>query len=153
MVSNFDGEWLGKQRRQPEDERKKMQEAFDHFHTSKEWGMICMIHEVDGFLDIVIRFDREQNTRGLCGVCWNKAHLTSEQLAQIQEKIQELELRKNESTVQHSPEKQSRQSVYQWGIIDNWMCRDGVISASSPEEAERMLRNSGNVDATITVFY
>ena len=29
MVSNFDGEWLGKQRRQPEDERKKMQEAFD----------------------------------------------------------------------------------------------------------------------------
>lgn len=129
------------------------QKSFDRFRQAEEWKMIGMIHEVDGFLDIVIRFDREQNTRGLCGVCWNKAHLTSEQLAQIQEKIQELELRKNESTVQHSPEKQSRQSVYQWGIIDNWMCRDGVISASSPEEAERMLRNSGNVDATITVFY
>ena len=129
------------------------QKSFDRFRQADEWKMIGMIHEVDGFLDIVIRFDREQNTRGLCGVCWNKAHLTSEQLAQIQEKIQELELRKNESTVQHSPEKQSRQSVYQWGIIDSWMCRDGVISASSPEEAERMLRNSGNVDATITVFY
>lgn len=59
MVSNFKREWLGKPRRQPEDERKKMQEAFERFHNSKEWGMICMIHEVDGFLDIVIRDEQK----------------------------------------------------------------------------------------------
>ena len=39
MSSNFDWEWTGNQKRWTEDERKKMQEAFDHFHQSKEWDI------------------------------------------------------------------------------------------------------------------
>ena len=153
MVSNFDGEWLGKQRRQPEDERKKMQEAFDHFHTSKEWGMICMIHEVDGCLDIIIRDEQKPGFQCLCGVCWNKTYLTSEQLAWIQEKLCELKQKNSANPFSPSKASCSGKHTYNWGCIDSWKCRDGEVSASSPEEAERILRRTCGCEGSITVFY
>ena len=67
MSSNFDWEWTGNQKRWTEDERKKMQEAFDHFHQSKEWDMICVIYEVDDCFDIVIRDEEDINCRCLHG--------------------------------------------------------------------------------------
>lgn len=43
MSSNFDLKWLEEQNwAAAEKERKEMQEAFERFHKSKEWGMICM---------------------------------------------------------------------------------------------------------------
>ena len=42
-----------------EEERNEMQEAFDHFHKSKEWNMICIIYEAGDCLDIVIRDEEE----------------------------------------------------------------------------------------------
>ena len=153
MVSNFDGEWLGKQRRQPEDERKKMQEAFERAHNSKEWGMICMIHEVDGFLDIVIRDEQKLDLRCLCGVCWNKTYLTSEQFAWIQEKWCELKRKNSENPSSSSKTSCPGKRTYNWGCIDSRSCWDGEISASSPEEAERVLRQTCGCGGSITVFY
>mgnify|MGYP000127389660 FL=1 len=153
MVSNFNREWLGKQRRQPEDERKKMQEAFERAHNSKEWGMICMIHEVDGFLDIVIRDEQKPGLRCLCGVCWNKTYLTPEQLAWIQEKLCELKRKNSENPSSSSKTSCPDKRTYNWGCIDSRSCWDGEISASSPEEAERVLRQKYGCEGTITVFY
>lgn len=76
MSSNFDWEWTGNQKRWTEDERKKMQEAFDYFHQSKEWDMICVIYEVDDCFDIVIRDEEDINCRCLHGEVWEKAYLT-----------------------------------------------------------------------------
>lgn len=42
-----------------EEERNEMQEAFDHFHKSKEWNMICIIYEAGDCLDIVIRDEED----------------------------------------------------------------------------------------------
>lgn len=151
MVSNFMREWLGKPRRQPEDEQKKMQEAFERFHNSKEWGMICMIYEADDCLDIVIRDEEDINLRCLCGVGWKKSYLTPEQLKSIQEKQQELEQEKKEVLPAEQSEK-----TYQWGIIcrDTGLHMDGEITAHSPEEAERKLRlGELHRNASITVFY
>ena len=151
MVSNFDGEWLGKQRRQPEDERKKMQEAFDHFHQSKEWDMICVIYEVDDCFDIVIRDEEDINCRCLHGEVWEKVYLTPEQLKSIQEEQQRLEQKEEEVP----PEEQS-ENTYQWGMIcrDTGLRMDGRITARSPEEAERILRRDKyHMNTGITVFY
>ena len=90
MSSNFDWEWTGNQKRWTEDERKKMQEAFDYFHQSKEWDMICVIYEVDDCFDIVIRDEEDINCRCLHGEVWEKAYLTPEQLKSIQEEQQRL---------------------------------------------------------------
>ena len=153
MVSNFKREWLGKPRRQPEDERRKMQEAFDHFHNSKEWGMICMIYEADDCFDIVIRDEEEISCHCLHGEVWKKAYLTTEQLRFVLEEQQRLEQEKKEISQEEQSEK-----TYQWGAIghDSLMgrCEDGIITARSPEEAERKLRLNGHFgDAGITVFY
>lgn len=144
--------WIGNRKERPEDERRKMQEAFDRFHNSKEWGMICMIYEADDCLDIVIRDEEDINLRCLCGVGWKKSYLTPEQLKLVQEKQQELEQEKKEL-----PAEQSKQT-YQWGSIvhDSLMgiCKDGTISAHSPEEAERILRSKEfHWNTGITVFY
>ena len=154
MSSNFDWEWTGNQKRWTEDERKKMQEAFDHFHQSKEWDMICVIYEVDDCFDIVIRDEEDINCRCLHGEVWEKAYLTPEQLKSVQEAQQRLEQEKKVV----SPEEQS-EKTYQWGIIcqeDPLMrrCKDGYITAQSPEEAERRLRlGERHWNTGITVFY
>jgi hypothetical protein len=151
MSSNFDWEWTGNQKRWTEDERKKMQEAFDHFHQSKEWDMICTILEVNGYWDIIIRDEAEDypGIRCLCSACWNKAYLTSEQLAWIQEKMGDLKRMKPEE-----PEAaRTGKHTYKWGCIDSRMCLDGEISASSPEAAECALRQERGCKGTITVFY
>lgn len=89
--------WIGNLKERPEDECRKMQEAFERSHNSKEWGMICMIYEADDCLDIVIRDEEDINLRCLCGVGWKKSYLTPEQLKSIQEKQQELEQEKKRS--------------------------------------------------------
>lgn len=115
--------WIGNLKERPEDECRKMQEAFDHFHTSKEWGMICMIHEVDGCLDIIIRDEQKPGLRCLCGVCWNKTYLTSEQLAWIQEKMCELKQKNSANPFSPSKASCSGKHTYNWGCIDSWKCR------------------------------
>ena len=152
MSSNFDWEWTGIQKRWTEDERKKMQEAFDHFHQSKEWDMICVIYEVDDCFDIVIRDEEDINCRCLHGEVWEKVYLTPEQLKSVQEAQQRLEQEKKEL-----PAEQSKQT-YKWGIIcqDPLMgiCKDGYITALSPEEAEHILRlEERHWNTGITVFY
>ncbi len=153
MVSNFDWEWPATQKRRPEDERKKMQEAFEHFQNSKEWGMICMIYEADDCFDIVIRDEEKISCRCLHGEVWEKAYLTPEQLKSIQEKQQDLQQEKKMLPAEEQSEK-----TYQWGIIcrDSLMriCKDGIVRAHSPEEAERKLRlGELHRNAGITVFY
>ena len=144
--------WNGNLKERPEDECRKMQEAFERSHNSKEWGMICMIYEADDCLDIVIRDEEDINLRCLCGVGWKKSYLTPEQLKSIQEKQQELEQEKKEVLPAEQSEK-----TYQWGIIcrDSLMrrCMDGIVRAHSPEEAERVLRQKYGCEGTITVFY
>lgn len=136
-----------------EEERNEMQEAFDHFHKSKEWNMICIIYEAGDCLDIVIRDEEDINYRCLYGHGWKKSYLTPEQLKFVQEKQLELEQEKKEVF----PAEQSKKT-YQWGIIcrDQLMgiCKDGIITAHSPEEAERILRlGENNWNTGITVFY
>lgn len=113
MSSNFDLKWLEEQNwAAAEKERKEMQEAFERFHKSKEWGMICMINEVNDFFDIVIRDEEDINCRCLYGQGWKKSYLTPEQLKSVQEAQQRLEQEKKVV----SPEEQS-EKTYQWGII------------------------------------
>ena len=179
MSSNFDREWPKKLNRRAEEKRKKMQEikipddsidgyksaeeeryemqeAFDRFHKSKEWNMICMIYEAGDCLDIVIRDEENikyRKYRCLYGHGWKKSYLTPEQLKFVQEKQLELEQEKKEVF----PAEQSKKT-YQWGIIcrDQLMgiWKDGIITAHSPEEAERILRlGENNWNTGITVFY
>ena len=155
MSSNFDLKWLEEQNwAAAVEERKEMQEAFERFHKSKEWGMICMINEVNDFFDIVIRDEEDINCRCLYGQGWKKSYLTPEQLKSVQEAQQRLEQEKKVV----SPEEQS-EKTYQWGIIcqeDPLMrrCKDGYITAQSPEEAERRLRlGERHWNTGITVFY
>ncbi|MEI3037456.1 MAG: hypothetical protein V8T90_00120 [Victivallales bacterium] len=138
MSSNFDREWPKKLNRRAEEKRKKMQEikipddsidgyksaeeeryemqeAFDRFHKSKEWNMICMIYEAGDCLDIVIRDEENikyRKYRCLYGHGWKKSYLTPEQLKFVQEKQLELEQEKKEVF----PAEQSKKT-YQWGII------------------------------------
>lgn len=117
MSSNFDREWPEKLNRKAEEKRKKMQEikipddsidgyksaeeeryemqeAFDRFHKSKEWNMICMIYEAGDCLDIVIRDEENikyRKYRCLYGHGWKKSYLTPEQLNFIQAEQRELE--------------------------------------------------------------
>lgn len=152
MSSKFDQDLIAMKKEWAEEERKEMQEAFDSFHKSKEWGMICMINEVNDFFDIVIRDEEDINCRCLYGKGWKKSYLTPGQLQSIQEELQRLEQEKKEVP----PEKQS-ENTYKWGIIcrDTGLHMDGEITAHSPEEAERILR-LGELhwwDTGITVFY
>ena len=139
-------------REQSDSTAEETQKAFNHFHKTKEWKMICMIHEEPaGFFDIVIRSASDPSYRCLCGVCWKRSHLTPAQLQLIREKQQELEQQEKESSSD-----QSRKQVpgtYQYGIMDNWNCLDGIIVADSPGEAERKLRAQAGNEGTITVFY
>ena len=179
MSSNFDREWPEKLNRRAEEKRKKMQEikipddsidgyksaeeeryemqeAFDRFHKSKEWNMICMIYEAGDCLDIVIRDEENikyRKYRCLYGHGWKKSYLTPEQLKFVQGKQLELEQEKKEVF----PAEQSKKT-YQWGIIRHVGClremMDGTITAHSPEEAERILRlGENNWNTGITVFY
>ena len=138
-------------REQSDSTAEETQKAFNHFHKTKEWKMICMIHEVEGFFDIVIREEKDPACRALCGVCWNRSHLTPAQLQLIREKQQELEQRKEESLPDQG--RKPRPRSYQYGIIGSWSCLDGIVAADSPEEAERQLRLTNGCDGTITVFY
>ena len=150
MSSNFDLKWLEEQNwAAAVEERKEMQEAFERFHKSKEWGMICMINEVNDFFDIVIRIAREKRSY-LSGTGWKKSYLTPEQLKSVQEKQQELEQEKKEVL----PVEQSTK-IYKWGItVYGGTCSDGIVIAHSPEEAERMLRLEELLwNTEITVFY
>ena len=152
MLSKIDQDLIAMKKELAEEERKEMQEAFEHFHKSKEWGMICMINEVNDFFDIVIRDEEDINCRCLYGKGWKKSYLTPEQLKSVQEKQQELEQEKKVL-----PAEQSKQT-YKWGIIcrDQVMgiCKDGKITAHSPEEAERILRQGElHWNTGITVFY
>ena len=135
-----------------EEERNEMQEAFDHFHKSKEWNMICIIYEAGDCLDIVIRDEEDIDYRCLYGHGWKKSYLTPEQLKFVQEKQQELEQEKK-----MLPAEQSKKT-YKWGIICRdllmGICKDGEITAYSPEEAERILRlGELHWNTGITVFY
>lgn len=152
MLSKIDQDLIAMKKELAEEERKEMQEAFERFHKSKEWGMICMINEVNDFFDIVIRDEEDINCRCLYGKGWKKSYLTPEQLKSVQEKQQELEQEKKVL-----PAEQSKQT-YKWGIIcrDQVMgiCKDGKITAHSPEEAERILRQGElHWNTGITVFY
>lgn len=152
MSSNFDLEWIALKKKLAEEERKEMQEAFERFHKSKEWGMVCMIYESDDYFDIVIRDEEDINCRCLYGKGWKKSYLTPEQLKSVQEAQQRLEQEKKEL-----PAEQSKQT-YKWGIIcqDPLMgiCKDGYITALSPEEAEHILRlEERHWNTGITVFY
>ena len=149
MSSKFDQDLIAMKKEWAEEERKEMQEAFDSFHKSKEWGMICMINEVNDFFDIVIRIAREKRSY-LRGIGWEKSYLTPEQLKSVQEKQQELEQEKKEVL----PVEQST-NIYKWGIIcrDTGLHMDGEITAHSPEEAERILRRGERWNTGITVFY
>lgn len=153
MSFHFDRERIEKQKTRTEEEREKMQEAFDRFHKSKGWGMICMIYEADDCLDIVIRNEEDINLRCLYGAGWKKSYLTPEQLKSVQEKQQELEQEKKEVLPAEQSEK-----TYQWGIICRdpvmGICKDGIVRAHSPEEAERILRSGEyHWNTGITVFY
>lgn len=152
MLSKIDQDLIAMKKELAEEERKEMQEAFEHFHKSKEWGMICMINEVNDFFDIVIRDEEDINCRCLYGKGWKKSYLTPGQLQSIQEELQRLEQEKKVL-----PAEQSKQT-YKWGIIcrDQVMgiCKDGKITAHSPEEAERILRQGElHWNTGITVFY
>ena len=152
MLSKIDQDLIAMKKEWAEEERKEMQEAFEHFHKSKEWGMICMINEVNDFFDIVIRDEEDINCRCLYGKGWKKSYLTPGQLQSIQEELQRLEQEKKVL-----PAEQSKQT-YKWGIIcrDQVMgiCKDGKITAHSPEEAERILRQGElHWNTGITVFY
>lgn len=157
MLSKVDWEeWLEEKKIwTAEEERKEMQTAFDCFHKSESWGMICMINEINDFFDIVIRIAREKRSY-LRGTGWKKSYLTPEQLKSVQEKQQELEQEKKKCY----PVEQSTK-IYKWGITvyySRWFggtCGDGiVIIAHSPEEAERMLRLEELLwNTEITVFY
>ena len=84
MSSNFDLKWLEEQNwAAAVEERKEMQEAFERFHKSKEWGMVCMIYESDDYFDIVIRDEEDINCRCLYGQGWKKSYLTPEQLKSV----------------------------------------------------------------------
>lgn len=150
MSSKFDQDLIAMKKELTEEERKKMQEAFDSFHKSKDWSMICMIYEAGDCFDIVIREVREKRSY-LHGRGWKKSYLTPEQLKSVQEKQQELEQEKKVL-----PAEQSKQT-YKWGIIcrDTGLHMDGEITAHSPEEAERILRLGWRWiwNAGITVFY
>lgn len=137
MSSKFDQDLIAMKKEWAEEERKKMQEAFDSFHKSKEWSMICMIYEAGDCFDIVIREVREKRSylrylHYLHGRGWEKSYLTPEQLKSVQEKQQELEQEKKEVL----PEKQS-ENTYKWGIIcqDTGLHMDGEITAHSPHIA------------------
>ena len=160
MLSKVDWEeWLKEKKiwtaaAEEEEERKEMQAAFDCFHKSESWGMICMINEINDFFDIVIRIAREKRSY-LSGTAWKKSYLTPEQLKSVQEKQQELEQEKKEVL----PVEQSTK-IYKWGITvyySRWFggtCGDGIVIAHSPEEAERMLRlEELRWNTEITVFY
>lgn len=151
MSSKFDQDLIAIKKELAEEERKKMQEAFDSFHKSESWSMICMIYEAGDCFDIVIREVKEKYSY-LHGRGWKKSYLTPEQLKSVQEKQQELEQEKKVL-----PAEQSKQT-YKWGIIcrDQVMgiCKDGEITAHSPEEAERRLRlGERHWNTGITVFY
>lgn len=151
MSSKFDQDSIAMKKEWAEEERKKMQEAFDSFHKSESWSMICMIYEAGDCFDIVIRGVKEKYSY-LHGRGWKKSYLTPEQLKSVQEKQQELEQEKKVL-----PAEQSKQT-YKWGIIcrDQVMgiCKDGKITAHSPEEAERILRQGElHWNTGITVFY
>ena len=150
MSSKFDQDLIAMKKELAEEERKKMQEAFDSFHKSKDWSMICMIYEAGDCFDIVIREVREKRSY-LHGRGWKKSYLTPEQLKSIQEEQQRLEQKKEEVP----PEEQS-ENTYQWGMIcrDTGLRMDGRITARSPEEAERILRRDKyHMNTGITVFY
>ena len=148
MSSNFDWEWIGNI--WEERERKKMQETFEHFHKSKEWGMIFMIYEAGDCFEIVIRVVREKRSY-ISGRGWKKSYLTPEQLKSVQEKKQELEQKK-----EALPAEQSKKN-YEWAIFRQgleFLPMTGTITACSPEEAERILRGGERCWNTgITVFY
>ena len=144
MFSLFDGT-------SSEEKAGSTRKDFEQFRKSETWKKICMIHEVEGFFDIVIREEKDPACRALCGVCWNRSHLTPAQLQLIREKQQELEQRKEESLPDQG--RKPRPRSYQYGIIGSWSCLDGIVAADSPEEAERQLRHTNGCDGTITVFY
>ena len=148
MLSKIDQDLIAMKKELAEEERKKMQEAFDSFHKSEDWSMICMIYEAGDCFDIVIREVKEKYSY-LHGRGWKKSYLTPEQLKSVQEKQQELEQEKKVL-----PAEQSKQT-YKWGIIcrDTGLHMDGEITAHSPEEAERILRRGERWNAGITVFY
>lgn len=148
MLSKIDQDLIAMKKELAEEERKKMQEAFDSFHKSEDWSMICMIYEAGDCFDIVIREVKEEYSY-LHGRGWKKSYLTPEQLKSVQEKQQELEQEKKVL-----PAEQSKQT-YKWGIIcrDTGLHMDGEITAHSPEEAERILRRGERWNAGITVFY
>lgn len=149
MSSKFDQDLIAMKKELAEEEQKEMQAAFDCFHKSESWNMICMINEINDFFDIVIRIAREKRSY-LSGTGWKKSYLTPEQLKSVQEKQQELEQEKKEVP----PEKQS-ENTYKWGIIcrDTGLHMDGEITAHSPEEVICKLRGFHNCDQTLTVFY
>ena len=51
MSSKFDQDLIAMKKELAEEERKKMQEAFDSFHKSEDWSMICMIYEAGDCFD------------------------------------------------------------------------------------------------------
>ena len=85
MSSKFDQDLIAMKKELAEEERKKMQEAFDSFHKSESWSMICMIYEAGDCFDIVIRVVKEKYSY-LHGRGWKKSYLTPEQLKSVQEK-------------------------------------------------------------------
>ena len=137
--------------RTPEETQKK----FEKCRKSEDWKLVCMIREVNGCFDIVIK-DETPPYPCLCGVCFEKTHLTQEQLNFIQaeqRKLEQQRKQKKENLFMNVSKLFSKEKKYRWGGIGNWICVDGEISAHSPEEAICKLRGSHNCDQTLTVFY
>lgn len=135
--------------RTPEDTQKK----FEKCRKSEDWKLVCMIREVNGCFDIVIK-DETPPYPCLCGVCFEKTHLTQEQLNFIQaeqRKLEQQRKQKKEKLFMNVSKLFSKK--YRWGGIGGYRCVDGVVSAHSPEEAICKLRGFYNCDQVLTVFY
>ena len=137
--------------RTPEETQKK----FEKCRKSEDWKLVYMIREVNGCFDIIIK-DETPPYPCLCGVCFEKTHLTQEQLNFIQTKQRELEQQrkqKKENLFMNVSKLSSKEKKYIWGGIGNRICVDGEISAHSPEDAICKLRGFHNCDQTLSVFY
>lgn len=134
---------------------EQTQKKFEKCRRSEDWKLVCMIREVNGCFDIVIK-DETPPCPCLCGVCFEKTHLTQEQLNFIQteqRKLEQQRKQKKENLFMNISKLFSKEKKYRWGGTGNCICCDGVVSAHSPEEAICKLRGFYNCDQTLTVFY
>ena len=68
---------------------EQTQKKFEKCRRSEDWKLVCMIREVNGCFDIVIK-DETPPCPCLCGVCFEKTHLTQEQFEFLSDRTAEI---------------------------------------------------------------